>query len=151
MMTLVPRQKSDFIALLLGGFIALLLAPAVAESSHWLQDWYDKRSPPVEAQMASHEVIAPDSLRVRLLITRQRDCMFVRLVAFTGGTSGDMNLALTVRREDGADPVSYPTGITVLSRPWVISPVYGKRLILIGHYECGNRLVRTTLIDEVLT
>ena len=146
----LPTQRSDVWPLMLGGLIALLLAPVVSSAMHWLTDLYDSRHPPVKTTLAFSSRPTPDTLRVRLMVTRLRDCDFARLIAMTGPDKHHMELATSVAREDGELPVNYPAGETVLSQPWLIRPVFGQRLLLIGHYECGDRVVRVKMIDEVV-
>jgi hypothetical protein len=136
----------------LGAISMLVLAPIVLESWNWLQEWYDKANPPATASLVSHEMANPTTLRLRFLVRRSaRECEFVRLNGYTGADTRQMQIATTLRREDGLDPASYPAGVTVTSQPWVLSPVYGTRILLVGHYDCSGRLVRARLIDEDLS
>jgi hypothetical protein len=151
MMTATRKRVSDFVWMVLGAFSMLVAAPIVIESWNWLQDGYDRAHPPAKAVLVSHEFVEPTTLRMRFIVTRSsRACEFVRLTGFTGATLGQMQIATTLRREDGQDPASYPAGSTVTSQPWVMSPVYGGQLLIVGHYDCTGRMVRTRLIDEVL-
>jgi hypothetical protein len=133
-----------------GALCMLLVAPVAIESYSWLRTWHDEHSPPVSASLLSADWVADDTLRLRMLITRNEDCDFVRMVGFTGPAAGPLQLATTLRREDGAAPASYPVGVPIISQPWVISSVYGPRLMLYGYYDCNERLVRTKLIDKVI-
>jgi len=38
----------------------------------------------------------------------------------------------------------------VLSRPWMMSPVYGPHVWIYGYYDCADRVVKQRLIDERL-
>jgi hypothetical protein len=135
----------------LGGLLFAVAAPVVIESWAWLNAWYDRAHPPATAKLASHEYIDATTLRLRFVVTRSaRECEFVRLNGFSGPDLTQMQPATTLRREDGIDASSYPSQSTTRSSPWVMSPVYGPRLLIVGHYDCSGRLVRTRLIDEML-
>jgi hypothetical protein len=150
-MAVTRKRVSDAALALLGAASMLVAAPIVIESWNWLQDWYDQANPPATASLVSHEIIPPNTLRMRFLVRRsERECEFVRLNGYTGNNLLTMNPATTLRREDGNDPASYPSGVTVESRPWILAPVYGPRLLIVGHYDCTGRMVRTRLIDQDL-
>ena len=150
MNAIIERHWGNALAIFLGGLTALLIFPLTVESMNWLRDWYDENNPVVTAKLVRAEHVDPQTLRLQFLVTRNRDCEFVRLLGMTGSGPSDMQLATMLRREDGSDPASYPAGITALSRTWVLSPVYGPRLMLWGYYDCNDRMVRTRMIDEVI-
>ena len=150
MMTVVRKRFGDLLWMLSGAVCMLVMAPIVIESLAWLRDWHDTNNPPVSANLASAEMVSADTLRLRLSLTRQEDCEFVRLLGFSGSQSGPMQLATTLRREDGSAPVSYPVGMTIISQPWLMSPIYGPRVLLYGYYDCDSRIVRAKLLDHVL-
>ena len=151
MIAVTRKRISDVVWMTLGAFSMLVAAPIVIESWNWLQDWYDRANPPATASLISSEIVEPSSLRLRFLVRRSgRECEFVRLNGYSGHAIGQMQIANTLRREDGQDAASYPAGVTVASQPWLMSPVYGPRLLIVGHYDCSGRLVRTRLIDELL-
>lgn len=147
--TIVSFMKTSS-ALVIGGLIALILAPLVIQSTQMLRDWYDHANPPAIAKVISHERIKGDTLRIRFEIQRRRECDFLRLVGFTGQDKESLSLATTIQREDGSPPVSYPSGIRVLSQPWIIHPVNGPHTLVIAYYDCDGEEVRTRLIDQVL-
>lgn len=151
MMAVTRRRISDVVWMSLGAFSMLVAAPIVIESWNWLQDWYDQSNPPATAALVSAELVEPTTLRMRFMVRRgNRQCEFVKLNGFTGHAIGQMQVATTLRREDGLDPASYPSGVTVESQPWILAPVYGPRLLIVGHYDCSGRVVRTRLIDETV-
>lgn len=147
---LIHRHWGNALTIALGLLTALLIFPLAVESTNWLRDWYDDNNPVVVARLAKAEPVGADALRLQFLITRKRDCEFIRLAGMTGGGPSDMQIATTLRREDGAEPTSYPPGITALSRTWILAPVYGPRLMLWAYYDCSDRVVRTKMIDEVI-
>jgi hypothetical protein len=61
-----------------------------------------------------------------------------------------MAAATIMQREDGLAPISYPVGVTVLSRPWMMSPIYGVHIWIYGYYQCDSRVVKQRIIDERL-
>ena len=150
MNAIIRRHWGNLVTILLGLLTALLIFPLAVQSMHWLQDYYDEKNPVVSAKLVRSELIDKDTLRLQMLVTRNRNCEFIRLLGMTGTGPSDMQLATMLRREDGSDPVSYPAGTTVISRTWIMSPIYGPRLMLWGYYSCGDRLVRTPMIDQVL-
>lgn len=150
MNTIIRRYWGNAFVVFLGMLTALIMFPVITSSVHWLQDWYDESNPVVTAKLIRAEHVDKQTLRLQFLLTRNRDCDFVRLMGMTGNTLADMQLATSVRREDGSDPISYPSGVTAISRTWLLSPVYGPRLMLWGWYDCDDRMVRTKMIDEVI-
>lgn len=151
MMTLTRKRISDVAWMTAGAFTMLVAAPIVIESWNWLQDWYDQANPPATATLVSAEMVEPSVLRLRFLVRRGgRECEFVKLNGYTGQAISQMQIATMLRREDGQDPASYPAGVTVASQPWLLAPVYGPRLLIVGHYDCSGRMVRARLIDEAL-
>lgn len=150
MNTVIKRHCGNIVTMGLGLLTALLVFPIAVESTNWLKDWYDDNNPVVVARLVKAEPIGDDALRLQFMVTRKRDCEFIRLMAMTGGGPSDMQIATTLRREDGIEPNSYPTGVTALSRNWVLSPVFGPRLMLWAFYDCSDRVVRTKMIDEVI-
>ena len=140
--------SKNLVAFLIGGFLALLMAPVVVEASKWLLDWYDDARPPSSAKLVKVER-AGDGLRLQFEITRHRDCDFINLVGFTGSGPTDMQIATILRREDGSAPQSYPAGVTAISRVWWLWPTYGPRLVVYGYYDCAGRAVRTKMIDQL--
>jgi hypothetical protein len=133
-----------------GALAFAVAAPIIMFSFASLLALYDAAFPVAEARLAKVERIDPETIRLQLYVTRKRDCETLRVVGFTGLSRTDMQAATTMRREDGADPISYPVGVTVLSRPWLLSPVVGPHLWIYGYYECDSRIVKQRLIDEVL-
>jgi hypothetical protein len=150
MVGLFKRRWGDALSIFLGGLTALIIFPITVESVNWVRAWYDQQNPVVTAKLLKAERINPQTLRLQFVITRNRDCEFIRLLGMTGHGPHDMQLATMLRREDGSDPASYPTGVTAVSNPWLLSPVYGPRLMLWGDYDCDDRLVRNKIVDEVV-
>ena len=148
MMNLVRRNWLDAAGIFLGVAIAILVAPFFTETGHYFQDLYDVYNPPAKAKLAESSRPTADSLHFRLLVTRNRDCSVSRLIAFTGDSPTRLYPANTVRRVDGESPVDYPLGVTVLSRLWLVQPTYGHHLLLVGHYDCRDRMVRAVLLNE---
>ena len=150
MNSLIQRHWGNAVTIFLGLLTALLIFPLAVQSMNWLQAWYDESNPVVTASIVKAEYVDPQTLRLQFLVVRHRDCEFVRLLGMTGTGPSDMQIATKLHREDGSDPISYPAGITSLSRPWILSPVYGPRLMLWGYYSCDDRMVRTRMIDQVI-
>jgi hypothetical protein len=150
MVNLIHRHWGNALAVGLGLLTALLIFPLAVESTNWLRNWYDDNNPVITAKLLRAEKIDQDALQLQFLITRHRDCDFIRLMGMTGNGPSDMQVATTLRREDGSEPVSYPSGVTVVSQPWRIAPIYGPRLMLWAYYDCSDRVVRSKMIDEVI-
>jgi hypothetical protein len=145
------KVATSNVAMFLGGaLVAMIAAPLLLYSAGTLLDWYDAANPIATVRVASLERVEPDAVRLRMFVTRQRDCDTLRMVATTGTTLSDMQLATRVQREDGQPPLSYPIGVTLHSPPWLISPVYGPRLMFWGYYDCGQRVVKQLLVDTVI-
>jgi hypothetical protein len=140
----------NLFSLLVGGLLALILAPLVVQSTHMLQQWYDVAHPPSTAKLVFAER-SGEVLRLQMEITRHRDCGFIRLMGFSGAPGATLQAASIVRREDGGEPQNYPAGVTAISRVWILSPVYGSRVVLYAYYDCDGETVRARLVDEVIS
>lgn len=149
MIAVARARIKDAVWMVMGAVSMLLAAPIAIETWNWLQGWYDEAYPPARAELLSSEMVNPATLRLRFLVHRSsRECEFVKLNGYTGQAITHMQIATTMRREDGQDPASYPSAGTYASRPWLLSPVYGSRLLIVGHYDCSGRTVRSRLIDQ---
>ena len=139
------------VMLFLGGaLLVAVTAPIIAFSFASLLALYDKAFPVADAKLATVEMIDPQTMRFQLYVTRRRDCETLKVEGFSGPHRLAMVAANTMGREDGRPPISYPVGVTVLSRPWVMSPINGKHLWVYGYYDCADRVVKQLLIDERL-
>lgn len=134
------------LALVVGLALSVLSAPVMMTVLDWHKDWSDRNSPPATLKMYSVERLGKDSLRVTLLVKRHDDCLMVRALAYTGKTLQTMHPAVSFEREDGSLPQSYPVGIAVISKPWLLTGVYGDKLAVALYYECGNRIVKAPLL-----
>jgi hypothetical protein len=134
----------------IGASLVVILGPLVMLSAGIWQAWFDEAHPVASAEVASIERIDQQTIRLQLLVTRNRDCETLKMVGLTGPDAAHMQGATVLRREDNLPPLSYPVGVTILSRPWILSPVYGPRLWLYGYYDCDDRVVKQRLVDEVI-
>lgn len=139
----------NLFSLIVGGLIALILAPLVVQSTKMVQEWYDSANPPATAHLVYAERFG-DTLKFQLEVTRHRECAFIRLMGFTGAPGKTLQVATTLRREDGEEPQSYPAGVTATSRVWILAPVYGSRVVIYAYYDCGVETVRTRLVEATL-
>jgi hypothetical protein len=138
------------VALFMGGaMLVAIAAPIVAFSFASLLALYDDAFPVAEAKLARAEIV-DDKLRFQLYVTRRRDCETLKIEGFSGPHRLAMAAATIMKREDGLAPISYPVGVTVLSRPWMMSPLYGPHIWIYGYYDCDDRVVKQRLIDQVL-
>jgi len=138
------------VMLFLGGaLLVAVTAPIIAFSFASLLALYDEAFPVAEAKLAKAEIV-DDKLRFQLFVTRRRDCETLKIEGFSGPHRLAMAAATIMKREDGLAPISYPVGVTVLSRPWMMSPVYGPHIWIYGYYDCDDRVVKQRLIDERL-
>jgi hypothetical protein len=150
MMTAVRKRAWDVALLALGALSMMVLAPIVMFSAATLLAMYDEAHPVAAAELASAERVGDDALRLQLYVTRRRDCQTLKIEGFSGPHRLAMTASTIMRREDGSTPISYPMGVTVLSRPWMMSPIYGPHIWVYGYYDCDDRVVKQRLIDEVL-
>jgi hypothetical protein len=150
MMTAVRRRAWDVALLALGALSMMVIAPIVMFSFATLLAMYDEAHPVADARLAKAERVGEDTVRLQLYVTRRRDCQTLKIEGFSGPHRLAMTASTIMRREDGATPISYPLGVTVLSRPWMMSPVYGPHIWVYGYYDCDDRVVKQRLIDEVL-
>ena len=150
MMRVVRSIPWGNVALFLGGaLLVAIAAPIVAFSFASLLALYDDAFPVAEAKLARAEYSeATNSIRFQLYVTRRRDCETLKIEGFSGPHRLAMASAAIMKREDGMAPISYPVGVTVLSRPWMMSPVYGPHIWIYGYYDCNDRVVKQRLIDE---
>jgi hypothetical protein len=133
-----------------GALLVVIVGPLVMLSASIWQDWFDAANPVAVAKVAAVEKPNPDTLRMQFWVTRERECETLKMIGFTGPDDAHMQGATVLRREDNLPPISYPVGVTVLSQHWILSPVYGKKLWVYGYYECGDRVVKQRIIDEVV-
>ena len=151
-MMMVQSLKSSWgpgsaLAAFLGAAFSLILSPIIFLGTEALQrNWIDA-NPPVEMELLWVKRMDPAAIQMRFAVTRKADCEFVRMIGFTGTDSQNMHPALEIRKFDGSDPVSYPLNIRVLSPIWVLSPVYGKKLVLRGYYDCDGHITKLKVID----
>ena len=150
MMRVVRAFPWANVMLFLGGaLLVAVAAPIIAFSFASLLALYDDAFPVAEAKLAKAEIV-DDKLRFQLFVTRRRDCETLKIEGFSGPHRLAMAAATIMKREDGLAPISYPVGVTVLSRPWMMSPVYGPHIWIYGYYDCDDRVVKQRLIDERL-
>jgi len=134
------------LALFVGLMLAAGAAPVVITVMDWYADWRDRNNPPATLQWYATERLDRDSMRITLLVTRHQDCQMVRAAAYTGRSLNSMQPASSFEREDGSAPTSYPVGITVISRPWLLHGIYGSKVAVSAYYECGGRIVKGPLL-----
>jgi len=150
MMRVVRAFPWANVMLFLGGaLLVAVAAPIIAFSFASLLALYDEAFPVAEAKLAKAEIV-DDKLRFQLFVTRRRDCETLKIEGFSGPHRLAMAAATIMKREDGLAPISYPVGVTVLSRPWMMSPIYGPHIWIYGYYDCDDRVVKQRLIDERL-
>ena len=139
------------VMLFLGGaLLVAVAAPIIAISFASLLALYDDAFPVAEAKLARSEMVDAETLRFQLYVTRRRDCETLKIEGFSGPHRLAMAAATIMQREDGLAPISYPVGVTVLSRPWMMSPIYGVHIWIYGYYQCDSRVVKQRIIDERL-
>ena len=81
-----------------------------------------------------------------LRVTRHRDCQIVRVLGYTGSSFAAMQPAESLEREDSRAPQSYPVGISVISRPWILRGIYGKKMAVSAYYDCDDRIIKAPLL-----
>lgn len=146
MMAHAKKQLPNAVALLLGLSIAIVFAPLVLATADWYAAWSAEHNPPATLQWNSVERIDTDTLRLTLLVTRHRDCQMVRVLGYTGKSLQAMQSAESLEREDGRPPQSYPVGITVISRPWLLRGIYGGKVAVSAYYDCDEAVIKAPLL-----
>jgi len=146
MTALLKKYWAMVMALLLGFGVAIIFAPIVLAAADWYAQWDEENNPPATFQWHSVARLEADTLRVTLLVTRHEDCQMVRALAYSGNSLQAMRPAGSFEREDGRKPQSYPVGITVISRPWIMRGVYGRKLAVSAYYDCNDRIVKAPLL-----
>lgn len=146
MIPVVQKHASMAIAATFGFVLAVLLAPLVLATADWYAEWSAEHNPPATLQWNSVERIDTDTLRLTLLITRHRDCDFVRILGYTGATLQSMQPAESLEREDSRAPQSYPVGISVISRPWILRGIYGGKVAVSAYYDCDDTVVKAPIL-----
>jgi hypothetical protein len=135
----------------IGALLVVVIGPLVMLSASIWQDWFDRANPVAVAEVALAEHVDSNTLRLQLYVTRQRECETMKMVGFTGPDEFHMQGASVLKREDNLPPISYPVGVRVLSRHWLLSPVYGDNLWLYAYYECNKRIVKQRIVDTVIS
>ncbi|MBK7515414.1 MAG: hypothetical protein IPI51_07340 [Betaproteobacteria bacterium] len=146
MMAHAKKQLPNAVALLLGFSIAIVFAPIVLATADWYRQWSAEHNPPATLQWNSVERIDTDTLRLTMLVTRHRDCQMVRVLGYTGKSLQAMQSAESLEREDGRPPQSYPVGITVISRPWLLRGIYGGKVAVSAYYDCDEAVIKAPLL-----
>jgi hypothetical protein len=70
----------------------------------------------------------------------------VRALAYSGMSLSEMLPADSFLREDGMPPQSYPVGISVVSRPWIMRGLHGNKIAVSAYYECDSHVVKAPLL-----
>ena len=146
MITHAKKYLPNITALMTGFTIAIIFAPIVLATADWYAEWRDANNPPATLEWNALERLDADTLRITLLVTRHEDCLMARAQAYSGNSPQAMHPARSFGREDGEQPQSYPVGITVVSRPWIMRGVYGKKLAVSAYYDCDDRIVKAPLL-----
>ncbi len=140
------KYLPNVFALLAGFGIAIVFAPIVLATADWYAQWNAEHNPPATLAWNSVERLAQDELRLTLRVTRHRDCDFARILGYTGATLQTMHPAEALEREDSRAPQSYPVGISVVSRPWILRGIYGKKMAVSAYYDCDDTVIKAPLL-----
>lgn len=146
MIQVFRQQLPMAIAVMFGFFVAVLMAPIVLATADWYAQWNEANNPPATLQWHTVERLDANALRMTLLVTRHQDCQMVRVAGYTGVSLNAMKPADALEREDGRLPQSYPVGITVISRPWILRGIYGTKMAISAYYDCDDRVVKAPLL-----
>ena len=146
MIAVIKKHMATVTAMLTGFVVAVLFAPLVLATADWYAAWSAEHNPPATLQWNSVERIDTDTLRLTMLVTRHRDCQMVRVLGYTGKSLQAMQSAESLEREDGRPPQSYPVGITVISRPWLLRGIYGGKVAVCAYYDCDEAVIKAPLL-----
>lgn len=146
MITHAKKYLPNIAALVTGFTIAIIFAPIVLATADWYAEWRDANNPPATLAWHSIERLDVDTVRVTLMVTRNEDCQMVRLAGYTGANTNSMHPVESIEREDGRPPQSYPVGITVVSRPWILLGVRGGKPAVSAYYDCDDRILKAPLL-----
>ena len=146
MIAAVKKHAPTAFALLAGFLVAIVFAPVVLATADWYARWDEENNPPATLQWNTVERIDQDSLRLTLLVTRHRDCQIVRVLGYTGTSFAAMHPATSFEREDGRLLQSYPVGIAIISRPWILRGIYGDKVAVSAYYDCDDRILKAPLL-----
>jgi hypothetical protein len=146
MIAVFKKHMATVTAMLTGFVVAVLFAPLVLATADWYAAWNAEHNPVATLQWNSVERIEQDELRLTMLITRHRDCQFVRILGYTGATLQSMQPAEALEREDGRPPQSYPVGISVISRPWILRGIYGSKVAVSAYYDCDDSVIKAPIL-----
>ena len=134
------------LALVVGMILAVGSVPVMLSAADWYRDWRDENNPPATLEWNTVERLDAGVLRVTLKVTRHDDCQIVRVLGYSGRSLFAMEPADSMEREDGRRPQSYPVGITVISKPWIVEGAFGSKIAVSVYYDCGNRVVKAPLL-----
>lgn len=146
MICTVTKHAPTAIALLAGFVVAIVFAPVVLATADWYARWDEEHNPPASLHWNSVERVDQESLRMTLRVTRHRDCQIVRVLGYTGSSFAAMQPAESMEREDSRAPQSYPVGISVISRPWILRGIYGDKVAVSAYYDCDDRIIKAPLL-----
>ncbi len=146
MIDIVTKHMATVLAGCTGFVVAVVFAPLVLATADWYSQWNAEHNPPANLQWNSVERIDADTLRMTLLVTRHRDCQMIRALGYTGKTLQAMQPAEALEREDGKAPQSYPVGISVISRPWILRGIYGSKVAVSAYYDCEDTVIKAPIL-----
>ncbi len=139
------RSPSYWVAILVGAVVALMVAPVAGLVQDRALQAYDDTFP--VATVKAVRVPAPEGeVRLTMTTTKHRACELVRVFAYDQAADGTHVRAKIEKLEDG--PLeTIPAGNTVRSTVWRVYPVTGKSIVVFAEHNCGDRVVRTRLIE----
>ncbi len=140
----LPSPSYVFSAFI-GVVLALLLAPAVSTLTDAAQSAYDEHYPVATVQAV--RVPGPaGEVRLTMKTTKHRDCVLQRVFAYDQAPDGT-HVRATIEKMQPGELETIPRGETVTSTVWRVHPVTGKAIVVFAEHACGDRVVRTRLIE----
>lgn len=148
MLASIVKYPGSAVAGLLAGLV-LLVPLAQSMSAQAMQAW-DKMNPVVTMQ-GTLVSASSDEVVLSIAGTKNRDCSYVRVSAYTEWMDGSMRDAYIMRSDFPEKGDTKPRGKFQIGT-WRIWPrAGGVRVLVYVHHQCGQRLVTTKIADVPLT
>lgn len=143
--SIVWRHPSAIIAGAIVGLAAVLWWPLIVDVAEIASD----SAFPIIRSSSAIVSRSPDEVVLRVTITKQRDCQFNNVQAYSRLPDNVLRSAQAERLGIQTRPISRPAGVTYDAGLWRVWPIAGSTgVVMFTQHDCGDgRLVTSTFAD----
>ena len=138
------RAPSNWVAVILGIVVAVILTPIAGLMYDQLADRYDASYPPARVK-AVRLPAPPGEILLTMETTKLRDCDPISVQAYDRAADGSQVRTTISKLSEDRAVHSIPPGETVRSQLWRVVPVTGTSISVWAEHLCGTRVVRSRL------